>query len=275
MTDYTLDVDETGRFERAEPWSSVVGWLRPGLPGADDAPLRRKLREAFPAAWPLHATEANERGDGDRLRAAVRGVLGGQGLLVLARMDDAPRPDLGVVAAHPYVYALRALLARTALLFRDAPTRVHLRVADRWIGVRVGGGTARAFVHATFVHAIARAAVVGLPTKVVFLPAHARYRMDETAPAGIVIADVLANRVGHHLRRRGGPSLADLSGALEQDFGIAVAVTGRVAELPTLTADGAWDQAIRAAAAAQDGPPLRGQGWAEEQARRWIEEVAR
>ncbi|MDP2316879.1 MAG: hypothetical protein Q8P41_28565 [Pseudomonadota bacterium] len=253
----------------------MVGWLREGEPGDDDGPLRRALGEAFPSRWPLHATEANSSGDGDRLRRAIRGVLGGRGWLLLARMQDDVRPDIAPLVGDPYPYALRALFARAALLFRTRAVRIHVRVADRAVAVRVGGSVAaRGYIHHTFVHALARSAVEGLPTHATLLPVSARFRMDASTPAGLVVADSLANRAGSYLRRSTPLPLAALTERLREDFGIDVAVPGRAAPLPTLAADGPWDQAIRDRAAGLTLRPLQGMTWPDEQARLWMDEVA-
>ncbi|MES2639712.1 MAG: hypothetical protein V4850_09520 [Myxococcota bacterium] len=252
-----------------------MGWLREGAPGDDDAPLRRSLTEAFPSRWPLHATEANARGDGDRLRRAVRGVLGGRGWLVLARMHDDAHPDVGGLVGHPYPHALRAVLARTALLFRARPVRIHLRVADRGVAIRVGAGAAaRGYMHHTYVHQLATSAVAGLRTEAALIAVCARFRMDTSAPAGLVVADSLANRAGHHLRRSGGMSLATFGARLTDDFGLEVVVPGRASPLPTLAADGPWEAAIRARASGVEVRPPVGGDWRDEQARMWIDEVA-
>ncbi|MFN7145708.1 MAG: hypothetical protein ACK4YP_18170 [Myxococcota bacterium] len=99
--------------------------------------------------------------------------------------------------------------------------------------------------------------------------------MDAETPAGLIIADTFANQVGRHLREHRRAPLARLSQALVDDFGIGVAVAGRAGDLPTFTADGPCDQAVRDSLSMGTGVVPDGESWAEEQARRWIAEVAR
>lgn len=272
-SDYTLDVDEAGRFSREDPWSSVVGWLRPGEPGDDEGPVRRALLAAFPQRWPLHAAEANAANDGDRLRAAVRAAVGGKGWLVCARMHSQPRGDLGLLVGEPYPWALRALFTRVLLMLRDQAVRVHVRVADRGVPVRVGAGMVRGYMHHTFVHTIGRSAAIDLPTAARLNVVSARFKMDATTPAGLIVADTFANQLGYRLRTGAAGTLVSLSRSLEDTLGVRVETVGRFGPLSSLAADGPLDQAIRDAARSREVPALGRASWAEHQAQDWVDEV--
>jgi hypothetical protein len=91
-TVWQLYVDESGRFSEPGRDVAVVGVLAPAMDAAAPAELARRLREAAPPPWPLHAA-----------------YLHRPGWWLVSLLN----PDAGIDTKYPDVYqrAMRAALA--------------------------------------------------------------------------------------------------------------------------------------------------------------------
>jgi len=117
-------------------------------------------------------------------------------------------------------------------------------------------------------------------SSLVFTPARAVVRYDQSAPVGLVLADFLSNRTFHMMRGHGRCSLAEAVDRIARTVSLSLlaapADPRATSTLPTLCADGAARARIRDAYLGR-GPTVQGlrPHWNREQASRWIDFASR
>lgn len=248
------------------------------------------MRDARPNAYRAltRECEAQER----RLQqylSALAGVQAARATVLLA-VSPAGRPDLPAdglpttkrgVRRDRYVRALEVLLAMTHQLLAGQRQEGRLYVATRHVHKEGPGDLARRVdLFPDIVDEIEASALAGCPKPprpATLYPIGSPNRYDATVTPGVVLADWIANRARHALRRSSRPDALSalvshgVLGTVEAPLPVVFAPLRGGGELPTVGVEGAPWLAVR------DG--LRGQrpaldalgaGWARDVTEPWL-----